>query len=123
MAAAVRTIEIVRGDDFELPLFFRTPAVGNNPPVYWDLTGWTGRAHLRETEDGPLIASFTVTILDQNTALGGVLVSLDKLITAALVPFVTKKFGKWDLELTDAAGKVTTYMRGDAYLIMDVTHD
>lgn len=110
-------LEIYRGDDFERPIFLREKEVPG-PGPYIDLTGWSGRAMYKaKVGDTTPVISFTVTILNQGSFLGGLTISLTKAQTAALTTFK----GVWDLELTDDDGNTTTYLKGDVEVNKDVT--
>jgi hypothetical protein len=85
---------------------------------YIDLTGCTGKAQMRESYTDPDIsAEFTVTVLDQSTTKGGLRIYLAPATTEAL----EVKTHKWDLQITDTAGDVTTYIGGDAVVTNQVT--
>jgi hypothetical protein len=108
-------ITIRRGDDFELFFKVRQP----NGGAYVDITGWTGRAQMRETkaQSGSPTVTFTVTILDQNISLGGVTVTLSDTLSAAIVP----NAGVYDVELTNLSGEVRTFIEGTVTVDQDVT--
>lgn len=115
VAPGTYDIAIYRGDDWSLPLYIRST---DEPPVYQNLTGWTGLSQIRVSADSAVVvATITVTILNQVTALGGILLSIDKLITAG----INIDLGVWDLELTDAAGETSTYLRGGVEVTKDVS--
>jgi len=100
---------IVRRQDGDGVLF---PVVNaSNVPV--DMTGWTGQAQVRETYDGDLIDSLTVSC--DNT---GVLVTWTGEQTDLWPAFT---WGVWDLEVTSPQGKVTRLAEGKVYLSSGVT--
>lgn len=100
---------IVRRQDGDGVLF---PVVNaSNVPV--DMTGWTGQAQVRETYEGDLIDSLTVSC--DNT---GVLVTWTGAQTDLWPAFT---WGVWDLEVTSPQGKVTRLAEGKVYLSSGVT--
>jgi hypothetical protein len=119
---ATHDIEVYRGDTYELFVRIRTrvyvEGVGWTPGPYKDLTGYTGTAQIRTTEDAadPPAATFTVTIANQVTTLGGVLVRLTPAQTAALVI----SSGVWDMQLSDGTD-VWTYVKGNVTVSKDVS--
>lgn len=123
MQPVVQDISIYKGDSFDF--FFRVrnrvfdPATQTYVPgTYVDLTSWTGKSQIRATEDTPtVIAEFTVTIANQATAPGGVLLSLSPAITSGLPP----TGGKWDVQLTNPTAEVRTFIRGSVLVTKEVT--
>lgn len=120
-------IEIYRGDTFELFFRVRTrvwnPALnggagGYEPGPYRDLTGFAGTSQVRSTADAvdPAALDFTVTIADQITTTGGVLVRATPALTAALVISA----GVYDVQLADGTDKFT-YIKGGVTVDPDVT--
>jgi len=108
-------IEIYKGDDFELKFRLK-----DSFGVYINLTGWTGRAQLRNVSGptGILAASFAVAIGNQGTEPGSIIVTMPAVTTAAL----TLPLGVYDVEMTSSApSKITTYLVGPATIIDDVT--
>ena len=95
--------------------------VGGTPDTYMDLTGYTGKAQMRELAASAVVAAeFTVTILDQIATPGGLTISLSATQTSAL----EVKSHVWDLQLTEpagAGGKVRTWLKGDVTVIAEVT--
>src|SRR4051812_5563663 len=112
MQPAPLDLTLYRGDDFGLSLVVYSGSFNvvsgqweKGPPL--NLTGWTGAAQIRATEDttGPPLAEFTVAINpDQVGHRGAVFVSLSDSITAALAP------GVWDLQFIDSGGNKLTYL-------------
>ncbi len=113
---AVYDIEIYIGDDFSLPIRLKADN------VYVNLTGWTGRAQLRNGV-GTLLATFTVTVGNQSTTPGLVTVSMANTITSGLSPSGNSPTttAVYDVELTDTGSKVRTYLAGTATVVIDVT--
>lgn len=86
---------------------------------YIDLTGYTGKCQFRETVIATDVAAeLAVTILDQNATPGGISVTL----TPAQATALTKAAYKWDLQLTNPAGDVSTYLAGTVTVTQEVTH-
>lgn len=115
MVPATYNITIYQGDDFELPVRLREADTN----AYQDLTGRTGRAQIRPSKDSTtILASFTVTILDQTLARGSFLLTLTPTQTAAL-PLTG---GVWDVELRNAdASWVRTPLAGAVTVLAEVT--
>jgi hypothetical protein len=85
-----------------------------------NLTGFTAAAQIRTKIDGALLLDMTTA--NSRIVLGGAAGTIQLLVvsddTRALKPV---KNGVWDLELTDAAGKVTRLLEGDAFISPEVT--
>lgn len=123
MLPAQCDIILYRGDDFEMMLRLRTGSWDPSqakyvPGPYIDLTGWTGLAQIRATEDAAaVLAEFTVEVLNQATTKGGVRLLLDDADTQVLAAAAAV----WDMQFTDTTGDVTTYLKGKVSLSKDVT--
>lgn len=115
---ATLDIEVYKGDDFSV--FFRVRELNQDqtPGAYVNLTGGTGKAQVRQTEDNANVeAEFTVTLSNQTTTPGGVLCELSSAQTSAFA-FTT---GVWDVQVTGADSKVKTYLKGKVTVIKEVT--
>lgn len=121
-------IEIYQGDTFEL-FFAIKEKVPESDPVtyaYVNLTGQTGKAQIKKlqkvegsnppTFESIVLADMEVTLADQTTLPGRVLLRMSPEITAGI-----PSSGKWDFQLTNADDDVNTYLRGAARLTKDVT--
>lgn len=108
MLPAVQDINIYQGDTWEVPFKIR-----KEDNSYQDFTGWTVRAHVRAApaDVSPLVP-ITATIDGETITL-----SLTPAQTAAL----PATGGQWDLELTNTAGKVRTYLRGAVKVMEELT--
>jgi hypothetical protein len=102
-------LTLYRGDDFHLDV---TVTKADGTPL--DLAGIVPTAQVRETPDAadPPLATFLVTVTDNVIGL-----HLTHLEAALLddTPAV------WDLQLNDAAGGITTLVRGSVAVTLDVT--
>jgi hypothetical protein len=77
-------------------------------------------------DTGSVVATFTVTLADQTTYPGGVLITLDDSITVALTftpagTEIRKEIGKWDIQMTNTLGEKNTYLSGAVFLTKDVS--
>jgi hypothetical protein len=85
-----------------------------------DLTNYTAAAQVREKVDGKKLLDMTSA--GGRIVLGGAAGTIQLLVvpadTRALKPVTA---GVWDLELTDAAGKVTRLLEGGAVIHAEVT--
>ena len=109
---AVRDLEITSGDDFSLELYFDA----DGSPM--DLTTGVVLSQIRLTADAAgYLAQFAVDMTD--AATGTIIISLTEAETAALD---LKRLANavWDLQIT-LSGVTQTYIKGDAYLIGDVS--
>jgi hypothetical protein len=108
-----KDLTIYQGDDYRLLVTFTT---SGGP---FDLTGHTFAAQVRagpaDTNPNPPLASFTCTLT--NPTGGELTLELPHTTTAALG--ATAK--TWDLQATDPAGKVTTYLAGTVTVTLEVT--
>lgn len=106
-----------RGDTFRKTFTFYDNAGDDTPGDPINFTGFTGAAQIRSTEDGTLVATLSVTIVDQTTNPGRVDVLGASSETAKLdgLQFV------WDLQLTNGSGEVFTYLKGKVLNTLDVT--
>lgn len=117
MRPATYALEIYQGDTFEVTVRLRT-VVNGTPDAYMNLTGYTGKAQVRETIAAPTpAAEFAVTVLDQVATPGGVKIAL----TAAETAAIPVKAHVWDLQLTSGAGATRTWLKGDVTIIGEVT--
>jgi hypothetical protein len=123
---ATRDITIYRGDSFSLFVRIRSKVFNEmtnafEPGPYQNLTGLTGRAHIRATAgpDGDLLAEITCTIPDQAVPEnhGSVLLTMTPAQTAAI-----NRAGVWDFQLENAdRSDVRTYLRGRVTIEEEVT--
>lgn len=99
---------LYRGDDFYLDV--TVTDTGGGP---FDLTGYTASAQVRVSADtaDPPAATFTATI-----AANVIHLHLANVAAAGLPPL-----GVWDVQITDAAGVVTTLAYGAVTTTPDVT--
>ncbi len=111
MKPASYPIELVRGDDYDLELTFKTSASGAVIP----LTGRSYRAQVRRlASDDALLATFTVDTA--RLADGVVRLSLPRTITATL-----PRTAVWDCEETGTDAKVRTILAGPVGALGQVT--
>lgn len=94
-----------QGDDWEETFAFRssTDPVG----VYWDLTGWTGLCQIRDAYADDDDTTEPLVELACTTSDAGVTV----LLTHTQAETLPKKC-KWELQLTNLAGRRRTWIRG-----------
>ena len=121
MRPGVADIDITRGDTFNA--FFRIKRKSDG--VYVPLTGWSGIAQIRVAyDDVTPLASFTVTLANQVSYPGGVLVTMAKTVTATLnyaEPVASKQIGIWDCQMTNDIGEDNTFLAGKVTLWKDVS--
>lgn len=117
MIPASYDLSIYQGDTYSITLRLRSSNSDGSLGAYVDLTGATPKSEIRDAT-GVLIAEFDATLLDQTTTPGGVTLSLTHTVTAALTPAVDLL---WDFQVTDSAGGVTTYLRGNVSITGEVT--
>jgi hypothetical protein len=109
------SISIYRGDDFSRTYQIATGTASNAVPV--NLTGCVIASQLRKTEGsaGSPLATFNVT--NRVDLDGTFTLTLSNAITAAL----RVSEAVFDVQFTNPAGKVTTYIKGTAEVVADVT--
>lgn len=97
-------LQVYQGDDFELALDFDI-----------DLTGHTWLSQLRRTPAAVTATAFTVTVT--SAANGQIEVTMADTLTVGLEPgdYV------WDLQSTDGAGTVRTWLAGKAVVTAEVS--
>lgn len=123
MKAATYDIEFKRGDDYELFGRVRTMVwdAGQSklvPGPYRDITGWSGLAQVRTSEDATTtMFAFTVALGNQETVPGSFYVRAVPNDTKNLTVLV----GVWDLQWTTDTGKVYTYVEGKVTLDKDTS--
>jgi len=109
------SLNLYQGDDWA-GLVSVYQADGTTP---FDLTGYTARAQIRrDVADRALdvLAEITIGVVD---AAGGLLsLDLDHTVTATLSGHLL-----WDLQLTDAAGEITTILAGGVNVTSEVTRE
>lgn len=111
-APATLPLQEVRGNDWEIPLEFVDDDTGD--PLDW--SGSTFAAQLRLYENGPLVATFTI---DTSLFVSDSRISLT--MAKALTATLADREHVWDLQRTDATGKVSTPLKGPFIVIADVT--
>lgn len=129
MQPVTQDIEVYQGDTFDF--FFRVRErewdAFNEVWVagaYVDLTNWTGKSQIRQTHEATeVLAEFAVTISNQAVTPGGVLLVLTPAQTAALPPRPTAPSlpPVWDIQLTNPAGEVRTFIKGNVLVSKEVT--
>lgn len=81
MIPANYNLTLYQGDEFEMVVRMRLAQAKVE-----DLTGLVGIAQIRATYDAPVMASFTVTIMNQSTDKGKIRLFLPSSESASLVP-------------------------------------
>lgn len=97
---------VYQGDD----IFVHVTVDDTVTPI--DLTTYTARAEIRSAPGGTLVAAFTATILDATT----VRLHLPHTESAKLTGNAV-----WDVQITDAAGLITTITCGTVTVMKQVT--
>jgi hypothetical protein len=111
MEPAVYDLTIYRDRDFSKTFYFKTLGEA------MDLTGYTGKAEIRENKDAAaLIVAFQVTI---DPLIGSIGISLTDTQTMLLPDGITA----WDLVLTDPHGVRQNYIEGQVRVVGTVTRD
>jgi hypothetical protein len=112
MIPATLNLTIYRDRDFSKTLYFKT-SLGE----IMDLTGYTGKAEIRENKDAAaLTVAFQVTIAP---LLGSVVLSLADTQTMLLPDGISV----WDLVLTDPHGSRQNFIEGVITVLGTVTRD
>ena len=111
MEPAILNLTIYRDRDFSKTLYFKSLGVA------MDLTGYTGKAEIRENkDDANLIVALQVTI---DPLIGSIVISLTDTQTILLPVGVLA----WDLVLTDPHGSRQNYIEGQVDVVSTVTRD
>lgn len=111
MDPANHDLTIYRDRDFTQTFYFKSLGVA------MDLTGYTGKAEIRENKDAAdLIVAFQVTI---DPLIGSVALSLTDTQTMLIPDGVSA----WDLVLTDPHGLRQSYLEGQVKVVGTVTRD
>jgi hypothetical protein len=125
MRPAPQDLDITRGDFFSFFFRIKDKNPDGSTGDFHDLTGWTGIAQIRESVDAPTpLAEFDINFADQTAYPGGVLISLDEVVTATLNftgNTVSKVIGVWDVQLTNELGEPNTFLTGNVTLWKDVS--
>ena len=109
MIPATFGLNVYRGDYHAWTFKLWTDAAKTTPV---DLTGIVVEAEVRDRSGGAVIVPFAVTVTLPNT----VLLVLDQAKTRTL-----PANGRWDLQTTDAGGKVATFVAGPVKVTGDIT--
>lgn len=123
MRPVTRTIEVYQGDTFHFYFRIRKKVWDTNAQQYvasdyLDLTGSTVLAQIRESAiSGTVLATFTATLSNQTTTPGGILLALTPALTAAL----PATGGVWDVQVTNTASEVRTYINGVVNVYLQVS--
>jgi hypothetical protein len=115
MSAGLYNPTIEQGATYQKTITWRD-ATG----VLVDLTSYTARAQYRTSHES------TVKVVDLTTenggiTLGGVLGTIDLLISATATAALTAHSGVWDLELVSATGVVDRLLEGTYEVTPEVT--
>jgi len=111
MEPATYDLTIYRDRDFSQTFYLK------NLGVAMDLTGYTGKAEIRENKDAvDLAVAFQVTI---DPLIGSVVISLTDTQTI-LLPIGDMA---WDLVLTDPDGARQNYLEGQVKILGTVTRE
>jgi hypothetical protein len=111
MEPATHNLTIYRDRDFSQTFYLKTLGVA------MDLTGYSGKAEIRENQDAAgLLVAFQVTI---DPLIGSITLSLTDTQTI-LIP-VGAAF--WDLVITDPHGVRQNYIEGQVTVVGTVTRD
>ena len=112
MEPASHDLTIYRDRDFSQTFYLK-----DSLRVALDLTGYTGKAEIRENRDAAaLIVAFQVTI---DPLIGSIVISLTDTQTMLLPDGITA----WDLVLTDSHGSRQNYIEGQVKVVGTVTRD
>lgn len=110
-----------QGDTFMQTFRLRYLNTDQTLGSYMNLTDSTAKAQMRTSAgNATVVAEFTATIEDQSTMPGGITISLTHTATADIDATTTTPY-VWDLQLTDVAGRVTTYLAGSITVLAEVT--
>ena len=132
MRPGPQDITMYQGDDFEFIFRVRAAVLDIDgvtwiPGSYVDLTGYTllkAQCRLNEAS-GTVLVEYTCALLTQSGAtLGGVIISATKTVVGALTVNAspeTLRYGMWDFQMTNTASKQQTYLKGDVFLLPEVT--
>jgi hypothetical protein len=106
-------IELYQGDDWAATVWVYMP---DNTPA--DLTGYTGQAQIRTApadQDPNVAAEMVVTVVPPNQV--SVYLPHSESVLASGFNYV------WDLQLTSAAGEITTILAGEVTVDLEVTRE
>lgn len=104
--ASTYDIRLQRGDDLVEQFTFT-----DDDGEALDLSGYTFASQLRQTADGTLLATFTVSVSDNVVSR-----TLSRTVTATLDGTYVH-----DLQWTDPSGRVRTLLSGEVEVVEDVT--
>ncbi len=90
----------------------------NETPI--DLTGYTARMHIRESQDADA-AFVTLTTENDGITLGDAAGTITLSISASDTAAITETSGVYDLELVSAGGIVTRLLAGEVLISKEVT--
>ena len=118
MRPAEYNITHYQGDTLILPLRIRNVNADGTLGEYEDLTGWVGKAQMRNAAD-VIVQEFTVTVdADQVDNKGLLEVTATHTQTAV---WTSINGLVWDLQLTNAGGQVRTIIAGTVTVLAEVT--
>lgn len=105
-------IAIYQGDTFKFDLVLK-----DEGGVPLDITGWTGLAQIKKVEDSSAAETPTLTTT-VGTTDGKITIGISNTGTGALLEDVEYKY---DVQLTDTAGNVRTFLGGKITITGDVS--
>ena len=119
MAATKHPLKIEQGTDFSDLTYWKTgETLETVAPV--NLTGWTARMHIRSSIASPTVLK-ELTTESGGIVLGGVLGSIEIVMTNAETSAITWPSGLYDLELVSPSGKVRRHYYGSVSVSPEVT--
>lgn len=125
MPAAKHNITVEQG-----ATFIRTITIKDSASEPIDITGWTLRGKIRESQSAETaIATFVTEILDQTDedTIGQATFSLSAAVTAAIPeaeftkPFLKTTKLLYDLEIEKPSGEVIRLLQGDVTFVPEMT--
>lgn len=123
MAAAKLDIVVEQG-----ATFLRTVTIKDSAGVEIDITGWTLRGQIRESQSAAAaLATFTCALLNQTTDTGKATFQLSAATTAAMQqasyakPTLKSSFYLYDLEVEKPGGEVIRLLQGAVTFVPEIT--
>lgn len=117
---SVADLVLYQGDDWSKTYRVGSRVSADDPIVYWDLTGYSGKSQIRKKAGSADVLAELDFVLgdgqDTDEGAGYFTVSLSA-EDSALLPRVCY----WDIELTDLDGKKRTYVAGKVSVTREVT--
>lgn len=114
-------INLYRHDSYSRTIRLRGLDDNGNPSDYYDLTGCTILAQVRQYPGGPVTMPISAVAMDQTTHKGSIILQISP-AEHSVIPTGMGDVGRWDLQITSLDLETTTYLAGKVTMREDISN-